>query len=293
MAMQYTDQAKLRTTTVLSDLTNSSPLITCLKCVWETVKCERLCNSFNRWFSEKRKKGISFSYRFTGLESKRVSWNYGYLIKELLKIAKFSRGFALKLHSLTFSGLQIRDAAAIYSRVEVSKRQVYNLKTLCQNYFSTNRLLLGGVSPSVWTLGYAIPYHTNQLFNKLGFGLGLNSMQGWEAKHIKLAKYIENTYNVKKSMRWWIVFRHEFVCLIWLREMDPNSVSYWQEKKRGCDSYTSKRVTENDTRFCYCGLPKLNAGEEGCTVCTSSEMQLVKQSVATGKVITELQLYFK
>ena len=94
-------------------------------------------------------------------------------------------------------------------------------------------------------------------------------------------------------MRWWIVFRHEFVCLIWLREMDPNSVSYWQEKKRGCDSYISKRVTENDTRFCYCGLPKLNAGEEGCTVCTSSEMQLVKQSVATGKVITELQLYFK
>ena len=34
---------------------------------------------------------------------------------------KLSRGSALKLHSLVFSGLQIRDAAAIYSRVEVSK----------------------------------------------------------------------------------------------------------------------------------------------------------------------------
>ena len=36
-----------------------------------------------------------------------------------------------------------------------------DFKTLCQNYFSTNHLLLGGVSPGVWTLGYAIPYHTN------------------------------------------------------------------------------------------------------------------------------------
>ena len=85
------------------------------------------------------------------LVSKRFSWNFGYLIKELLRIEKLSRGSALKLHSLAFSGLQIRDAAAIYSRVEVSKQQVDSLKTLCQNYFLTNRLLLGGVSPSVWT----------------------------------------------------------------------------------------------------------------------------------------------
>ena len=72
-----------------------------------------------------------------------------------------ARGSALKLHSLSFSGLQMKDAAAIYSRVEVSKQRVDDLKTLCQNYFSTNHLLLGGVSPGVWTLGYAIPYHTN------------------------------------------------------------------------------------------------------------------------------------
>ena len=178
MAMQYTDQAKLHTATVVLDLPNSSPLITFLKCVWETVKCGRPCNSLNRWFSGKRKKGISFSYRFTGLESKRFLWNFGYLLKELLRIEKLSRWSALKLHSLAFSVLQIRDAAAIYSRVEVRKQQVDNMKTLCQNYFSTNRLLLGGVSPSVWTLGYAITYHINQLFNKLGFRLGLNSMQG-------------------------------------------------------------------------------------------------------------------
>ena len=35
---------------------------------------------------------------------------------------------------------------------------------------------------------YAIPYHTSQLFETLGFGL--NSRQGREAKHVNLAKYV-------------------------------------------------------------------------------------------------------
>ena len=36
--------------------------------------------------------------------------------------------------------------------------------------------------------------------------VGLNTMQGREAKHIKLKKYIENTSNVQKSQRWEHVF---------------------------------------------------------------------------------------
>lgn len=110
-----------------------------------------------------------------------------------MQIDKLSSASVVKLHTLAFTGVKIRDAAAIYSRVEVRKQQVEDLKNLCQNYFTANHLLLEGVNPTVWTLGYAIPYHTNQLLEKLGFVLGLNSMQGREAKHVKLAKYVENT----------------------------------------------------------------------------------------------------
>ena len=127
-----------------------------LKCITETIKCGRLCNSFNRWFSEKRKKGISFSYRFTGLESKRFSWNFAHLIKALLQIDNLSNGSVLKLHTLAFTGVQIRDAAAIYSRVEVSEQQVEDLKKCCQN--TATRILLDRVNSTVWTLDYAIPY---------------------------------------------------------------------------------------------------------------------------------------
>ena len=289
--MQYTNQAQLKASTVFSDLPVSSPVTTFLKCVRETVKCGRLYNSFLRWFSEKRKKGIQFSYRFTGLESKKFSWNFASLIQEVLKIGSLSQGSVTQLHTLAFAGLKLRDAAAIYSRVDINSQQVEDLKTMCHDYFTAHRLLLNGVNPTVWTLGYAIPYHTKQLVEKLGFGLGLNSMQGREAKHVKLAKYVENTCNVRKSMRWWIVFRHEFVCLLWLREMDPFSVSYRQEKKNACDSYIPKRVRDGDNRFCLCGLSKSSTDDSSCTICTSSVMNMVKQSVAAGKVTAELKQF--
>ena len=66
---------------------------------------------------------------------------------------------------------------------------VKNLKVLCQQFFNAN------ITPTVWTVGVAIPYHTSKLHQKLGYGLGLNSMQGREATHVKLAKYVENTCN--------------------------------------------------------------------------------------------------
>ena len=86
---------------------------------------------------------------FTGLESKRFSWNFAHLIEILLQIGKLSSGSVLKLHKLAFIGVQIRDGAAIYSRVDVSKQKVEDLKGLCQKYFTANRLLLDEVNPTV------------------------------------------------------------------------------------------------------------------------------------------------
>ena len=226
IAMQYTNQNSLRSATVVADLPITSPLISFLNCVKETLKCGRLHKNVLRWFSEKRKKGIQFSYRFTGLESKHFCWNFAALIDQLLKINSLSKGSVVKLHSLAFVALKLRDAVSIYSRVEISREQLDSLKVLCQHFFNAHCLLLNGVTPTVWTIGVAIPYHTGKLLEKVGYGLGLNSTQGREAKHIKLALYVQNTCNVRKSLRWWTVFRHEFVSMVWLRERDPFSVTY-------------------------------------------------------------------
>ena len=293
IVMHYTHQNHLKAATAVSDLPDSSPLLTFLKCLKDTLKCGRLYKAFLRWFSEKRKKGISFSYRFTGLESKYFCWQFATLIQELLKIPTLSKGHVLKLHTLSFIGVKLRDAVSIYSRVEVSIEQVENLKVLCQQFFNANSLLLTDVTPTVWTVGVAIPYHTSKLHQKLGYGLGLNSMQGREAKHVKLAKYVGNTCNARKSLRWWTVFRHEFVSMVWLREKDPYSIAYRCEKRNISDSYIPKRVRDCDDRFCHCGLSKKTTGNQGCEICTSDVMKAIKQTVASGKITPELSQFYE
>ena len=120
-------------------------------------------------------------------------------------------------------------------------------------------------------------------------------MQGREAKHVKLARYEQNTCNVKKSSRWWTVFPHEFVSMVWLRERDPYSITYHSEKKNSSDSYIPKRLKDN--KFCHCGQSKLDANEgkskldanEGCPICMSDIMQSIKHSVFQGRVSSNLK----
>lgn len=216
---------------------------------------------------------MEFSYRFTGAESKKLSWYFSSVIQELLKIPTLTNGSLVKLYGLLLIAINLRDAIAVYSRVEVSQSQVENLKEICKHYFTAVKLIIGKVNPTVWTMGYAVPYHTQQLFDELGYGLGLNSMEGREAKHIKLARYVENTCNVRKDLRWAIVFRHEFVALIWLREMDPYHATHHRTKD-GVVSFIPKKVANGDSHTCHCGLWKTE-DDERCNICTSDTMKLI------------------
>ena len=81
VVMQHTDNSQLQSGTTLPDMPDALPLIKFLTYLRDTAKCSRLYNSFQRWFGKKRKKGISFSYRFTGLESKNFPWNFPSLIQ--------------------------------------------------------------------------------------------------------------------------------------------------------------------------------------------------------------------
>ena len=87
------------------------------------------------------------------------------------------------------------------------------------------------------------------------------------------------------------MFHRQFVYLLWLREMDPFSISYRQEKKNACDSFIPKRVRDGDNRFCLCGLSKPSTENSSSTICTSIVMNMVKQSVNAGKVTPELKQF--
>ena len=74
-----------------------------------------------------------------------------------------------------------------------------DLKASCQKYFNSVSLFLGTVTPTVWTVGYAILYHAKLLFEKYSLGLGVNTMQGREAKHTMIASFARHS---TLSNRW-------------------------------------------------------------------------------------------
>ena len=111
--------------------------------------------------------------------------------------------------SLAYAGLCLRNSVSLFSRVHISESDVNCLKRECEQYYNCQRLVLNTVKPTTWTVGKAIPYYTSEIYQDLGFGLGLNSMQGREAKHAKLASCAKNTTKGKR-LRWWQLFKNEF-----------------------------------------------------------------------------------
>ena len=123
----------------------------------------------------------------------------------------------LKTATLAYCGLQLRDAVSLFSRMETNQGEISKLNTACQHFFNAASLLLR-VSPTVWTIGYAIPYHAQILYNKYGLSLGLNSMQGREAKHVRLSQY---SRHATLTGRWKLVLHHDYITCVWIRREDP------------------------------------------------------------------------
>ena len=86
-----------------------------------------------------------------------------------------------------------------------------------------------------------------------------------------------------------MVFRHEYLSMVWLQELDPHSITYRPEKKKACDSYIPKKVAENHASYCYCGLQKSDSDDDGCLICMSSKMNLVKEATTKGKIFSALK----
>ena len=72
---------------------------------------------------------------------------------------------------------------SLFSRVTVSSEQIHSLSEVCSNLFQVAALFLH-CSPTTWTIGHVVPVHARQVHETLGMGLGINTTEGREAKHI-------------------------------------------------------------------------------------------------------------
>lgn len=107
----------------------------------------------------------------------------------------------LKIASIAFCCLQSRDATSYFSRVDITLAELEQYKKACLYLCNANALLFRSVTPTLWTIGYAIPRHKEILFHRYGMGLGINSMQGREAKHVRLLN-LQNTLQNQHDGLW-------------------------------------------------------------------------------------------
>ena len=69
----------------------------------------------------------------------------------------------------------------------------------------------------------APPVHAEICLKSYGFALGRNTMEGREQTHQMIAKYSENTTS---QNRWSMIFRHEYLQLIYLRLNGYDDIKY-------------------------------------------------------------------
>ena len=129
----------------------------------------------------------------------------------------------LKIAAIGHAALQLRDAVSRYVRVKVDLQVIEEIEVCCKLFFNCCSLMLCDVTPTIWTVGYAIPYHSKLIYDKYGVGLGINTMQGREAKHIKIQQYAAHSSH---ATRWNHILKHGYLSNVWLRKQDKSCVRY-------------------------------------------------------------------
>ena len=231
------------------------------------IGASRLYKKVKKRCSQERKG--SLSYRFTGKETKKFCHNFMSILKAISH--EDSPQQQLQICMFAFIGLQLRDVISRFSRVTKTEGVLQEIGLL-QAVFQCLLSPVDSVTPTVWTIGHAIPYHTDLLYRKLGLELGINTMQGREAKNVRIGQYAKHA---TLSTRWNLVFRHDFITTVWLRQYDPASFHY----HKSTDVYVPKKIEQPNV--CYCALDK-ECSAEKCSLCSSEIYKSVERSAETG-----------
>ena len=203
--------------------------------------------------------------------------NFMYLVSESLETPADTARQKFRTHLFAYIALQLRNAVSLFSRMTISASEIQDLGIFCRNYYRANAIFIGKVTPTVWTVGHVIPAHTEDVKSKYGKGLAVNSMEGREAKHIAISRYAKNsTY----GNRWQLIFRHEYISLIWLRERGYNLSNYSVSKEK----YVPKRVGLDG--FCECGCWK-EVGVSSCAYCSHPYRKSIELSCKVGKIAVD------
>jgi hypothetical protein len=261
----------------ISQVPPKTPLFKFIDALRSKCSLNRLAKRIIRWYDENAVS--TFTYRFTGKDSQMFLHNFMFLIDVLENGVSGKAGELLHVHA--YLCLCLRNAVSLFSRVNITDERVLELKQHSTNFYRGYWLFFK-VNPTVWTLGCVVPAHTQEMKQCYGLGLGLNSMEGREAKHIAISKYCVNTVY---AHRWEQVFHHEYISLIWLQAHGYTNVSV-NSSTGSTLSYSPKRVSSKDPNYCVCGLQKI-ASVDLCRFCGHELRKKIEKSIEKGKSILQ------
>ena len=205
---------------------------------------------------------------------------FSYRIVDCLSTAHDSMAMEIKSQALAKICQTLRDIGALINRINVSSFYVEQVASTCQLYFNLFSLFFNeSCQSTVWTLGYALPYHAQQLYEKYKIGYGILTMQGKESKHSAIKQELRNgtnRWNTENSTsKWHQIMRSSYVRNFYLPYHFPISSGY--------HSHYRSRVPalHGQDDFCACCRPSL-LEEEICFVCKAAEPIL--ESATEGKL---------
>ena len=95
-----------------------------------------------------------------------VMARYSYRLVDTLTSDDESEAQKIKRLALGKIGEYFRNAGGLFNRIDTNSAQVAELKEVCEMYFNFIALFFpSSINVTTWTVGYAIPYHANLLFN--------------------------------------------------------------------------------------------------------------------------------
>ena len=171
-----------------SQVPNNSPFATYINTMRNKCHLTRLANKVVWWFDESKRVGSNFDYRFTGKDSRSFLQNFMFLINAMRPFLNDGPSTCFKFHVLAYLCLLLRDCVSAFTRIHLTNEQIDELEKKCRDYFILNCKFFTP-HPTSWTLGIIVPAHTRDMKLVYGLGLGLNSMEGREAKHISICRY--------------------------------------------------------------------------------------------------------
>ena len=224
------------------------------------MKLNILAKKMISWFNESSR-GIDkdFQFRFRGQESNAFLKYFQALILHVLPSVEevdLEGTYKERLNKYFKQLILLRKMISYSVRlIDFSLNELGDMIESGKELFKASCLSETNTTPSMWVLCNISPYHAKTTLSLYGFGLGVNSMEPREQKHQRLKKYAENTTVANK---WPMIFRHEFLQLIFLREMGYDEVNYYRKSKKYLPDKT-------DNNCSNCGLPFIN---KSCPLCS-------------------------